>query len=107
MEKEETIDRTLQEMEDYKLTLAIEKEAQLWLSRWERAEYIKIGDQYFKNCIQVLSPLVTSITIHDEMTARYKGANLSELVRKEFDRLKQERYPARQPYPLAKSNSIK
>lgn len=70
----------LQKIEDDKIENGIKREARRWIEE----------DNNGHMGIRLIFPFIHSITIYHSETAKYKNANIRELVIIEYNKLKQE-----------------
>ncbi len=82
--------KKLQEIENNFITAGIKTEAARWLNEYINAPTLEVNNKKFKAFIPIMRPFISAIMIHDPDTAIYKNADITELVRIEFNKLLEE-----------------
>ena len=80
----------MQEIENSRIEKSIKLEARRWLYEYNNAIELEINGVKFKNCIHIINPFIFATMIYDEETAKYKNANIYELVKLEYNKLIEE-----------------
>lgn len=82
----------LQKLENLKIERGIKYEAMRWLNEYNNAPEHIIDGKSYRNYIFIMQPFITSITIYDNNTAKYKNCDIRSLVVEEFRRLRNLEY---------------
>ena len=86
--KDKDLDIRMQDIENKHIERLIKLEAARWFDDYKNSETITIdGEEYRLDGIKIMNPFMFTIKIYDEDTAKYKNANIRELVRIEYDKL--------------------
>lgn len=81
--------RLLQRKEDMEFSRRIRDEARKQFTNYLNAPVIEVGGRSIRNHILIVSPLCYGLYhIYDESTARFKNADVREMVVEEFNKLR-------------------
>lgn len=84
-----TPERLQQKIEDERVQLEMDREAERLFTEWNTAEDITVNGRTFRNYIPVINPFtVGAYRIYDEDAAQFKGMNITKLISKKFMELK-------------------
>lgn len=79
-----------QTVEDQRVERSIKYEARRLFEQWYNAPTITIAGKEYKNCLQLIQPIGMCYYIHDETAAKYHNQNISEIIKKEYIKYKED-----------------